>query len=119
MLIKRKSVARKSNGQFAAGNPGGPGRPTREAELNDLGESANIRAAIRRKLIQHGLLDRAIEMAAGKGRYSKLGPKTMHQMFIDLFDRSISKPPATVVSHADVDANITVKRIIGVNYDDV
>jgi hypothetical protein len=105
-------VARASNGRFQPGHPGGPGRPSLAEGQRELAVS------IRREIARYKLVpERMAMMAAGVGKYAKLGAKTQHAITMDLISYGFGKPAQ--ITYSDVDAEVTVvKRIVGVNYDD-
>jgi hypothetical protein len=107
------AIARQSNGRFAVGHAGGPGRPPLGETQRELAES--IRKEIRRyKLVP----ERMAQMAAGVGKYAKLGAKTQHAITMDLMAYGYGRPPQIVYN--DIDAELTfVKRIVGVNEADI
>jgi hypothetical protein len=116
---------RRPNGQFGVGNSlsKGHGRPPALIELNEVQQASEIRQYVREGLVSKGLVDRALAMAAGEKPFHRLGPKALHAMFIDLWDRSIGKPAAVnvsaIVSAAERDGVVFVKRVIGVLDSDV
>ena len=122
--MAKKIDIRRPNGQFGIGNNGGSGRPPKAVEESETREVSAIRRYVRRELIERGLVDRAIDMCEGAGKYSRLGPKTMHAIFTDLWDRAIGRPSPVNVAMIEMRGQgdepvTTVKRIIGVSLDDI
>jgi hypothetical protein len=108
-----KAITRNSQGRFVAGSSGGPGRPPLSETQRDLAES--IRKEIRRYRL---VPERMAQMAAGVGKYSRLGPRIQHAITMDLMAYGYGKPPQIIYN--DIDAEVTfVKRVIGVNHQDV
>jgi hypothetical protein len=110
---KSKATARLPNGRFAVNNGGGPGRPSR------LEEHGGFALAMRQEIEKRKLApQRMADMAAGVGKYARLGPKFQHQVLMDMLAYAYGRP-AQIVS-SDVDAELTlVKRVIGISDADV
>jgi len=106
---------------FQPGNKGGPGRPPKPIEQNELKALANYRNALRHEILSRNLIKRMGDMAEGKGIYKKLGPKFQHQVTIDMVDRGFGRPSAInlAVVNAGNDAAIFIKRVIGIQESDL
>jgi hypothetical protein len=87
-------------------------RPTEQY----VSEKATFAAECRRQVWDRKLIDRMGRMASGEGSFSRVGPKFMHEVSLALMDRGFGRP-AQIVSVAEEDSVIYIKRVIGVNGD--
>jgi hypothetical protein len=107
---------RDTRGRFVPGHSApGPGRPAQfEAEKERF--ACQCRYEIRRRKLAP---ERMAAMAAGEGEYAKLPVAVQHAITMDLLSYAYGKPTVlNIVTNNETNVTL-VKRVIGVNGDDV